>query len=203
MVNEDILGGIELGVAKGESIESIMMGFFNAGYHREDIEWAAKAFQLNQFKGVLVDKVEKPKDNSWETLKAISENKVEVNSLEKPGTFYGGKLPPSYVADIKKNSEGGIFQKLKGFFSSLFSSKKPTVKTPEVANPYYAVPGSSSAVGPEVKQNVSRYGQATEFKERIILIVLVSSLILLLAILAGVFLFKEQIANFINSLFSG
>lgn len=200
MVNEDILGGIELGVAKGESIESVMMSFFKAGYNREDIEWAAKAFQLNQFKGVLV---EKPKDNSWETLKAISENKVDMNSLDKTGTFYGGKLPPSYVANIKKNSEGGIFQKLKGFFSSIFSSKKPAVKNPEVATPYYAVPGSSSNVGPEVKQNVSKYGQATEFKEKIILIVLVSSLILLLAILAGVFLFKEQIANFINSLFSG
>jgi hypothetical protein len=196
MVNEDILGGIELGVAKGKSIESIMMSFFNAGYHREDIEWAAKAFQLNQFKGVLV---EKPKDNSWETLKAISENQVNVDSLDKTKAFYGGKLPPSYVAEIKKNSGGGILQKLKG----LFSSNKTAVKSPVVSPSPYSAPSSYSSMGPGVKQNVSRYGQATEFKERIILIVLVSSLILLLAILAGVFLFKEQIANFINSLFSG
>ena len=50
MVNEDILGGIETAVAEGESVEAAMMGFYNSGYSREDIEWAAKAFQLNQFK---------------------------------------------------------------------------------------------------------------------------------------------------------
>jgi len=46
-VNEDILGGIEVAVAKGEPIESVMMGFYSSGYPKEDIEWAAKAFQMN------------------------------------------------------------------------------------------------------------------------------------------------------------
>jgi len=63
---------------------------------------------------------------------------------------------------------------------------------------------------PFVKQNVSNYGQsasgyeqAAQFKEKIILIVLVASFIILLGVLAGVFVFKEKLVGFINNLFSG
>lgn len=144
MVNEDILGGIETGVAKGQSIESVMIGFFNAGYPREDIEWAAKSFQLNQ-------------------------SKINAgNTIQLP------EVP-------KKESK----------FLSFFKSKKkeqPVVMQPFVKKPI-------------LKQSVSAYDQASEFREKVILLVLVSSLIILLAILAAVFLFKEQLANFINSLF--
>lgn len=143
MVNEDILGGIEVGSAKGESIESIMMGFYNSGYSREDIEWAAKAFQLNQFK------------------------------------------VPGAISQAQH-------------FSS-FLGKKDDKGSPQKESSSAQVLRSS----PYVKQHVSSYDQASQFRERVILIVLVSSLILLLGILVGVFLFKEQLVSFINSLFSG
>jgi len=63
MVNEDILGGIEIAVSQGESFESAMMGFYNAGYSKEDIEWAAKAFQLNQFRAGPEKVQAKPKNS--------------------------------------------------------------------------------------------------------------------------------------------
>jgi hypothetical protein len=136
MVNEDILGGIETAVAEGESFEAAMMSFYNSGYSKEDIEWAAKAFQLNQFRAGPVKIQPKPK-------------------------------APVFV-----------------------EPKKEAIQNQFIKKPY-------------IKQNVSSYEQASQFKERIILIVLVSSFVLLLGILAGIFVFKEQLVGFINSLFSG
>ena len=136
MVNEDILGGIETAVAEGESVEAVMMSFYNSGYSREDIESAAKAFQLNQFKA--------------------GPDKIQVK-------------PKSAV---------------------FVESKKEQPSTQFIKKPY-------------VKQNVSGYDQASQFQERVILVVLVSLFILLLGVLAGVFVFKEQLVSFINNLFSG
>jgi len=150
MVNEDILGGIETGVAKEQSIESIMISFFNAGYPREDIEWAAKSFLLNQ-----------------------------------PKIVAANPAKPKPINPVKTSSENSL-QKSKIF--SFFRSKFKSSETPFMKKPY-------------VEQNVSKYDQASQFKERILLIGLVLSLILLLAILAGIFVFKEELANFINSLF--
>jgi hypothetical protein len=137
MVNEDILGGIETAFAKGETFESAMMSFYNSGYSKEDIEWAAKAFQMNQFR-------------------AGPEKRIQIRPT--------GAVP--------------------------VEPKKEVIQNQFMKKPY-------------VKQNVSNYEQASQFQERIILIVLVSAFILLLGILAGVFVFKERLVSFINSLFSG
>lgn len=143
MVNEDILGGIENAVAKGEPIEAVMMGFYNSGYTKEDIEWAAKAFQLNKFKPVSVG-----------------------------------------------------FPQQKGAFAN---AQKTQPTTSKEENPRFM----KKPYDPKVKQHVSGYDDSSPFKEKVLLIVLVSSLILLLGILAAVFVFKEQLVNFINSLFIG
>lgn len=141
MVNEDILGGIDLAVSRGETLESAMVSFYNSGYSKEDIEWAAKAFQLNQFKKNLVKSSQKPKEGT-----------------------------------AKKDEKEGKLEKNKEFEQF-------------VKKPYYA------------EQKVSSYEQASQFQEKIILVVLVSSLILLLSVLAGVFFFKEKLVDFINTFF--
>jgi hypothetical protein len=41
MVNEEILGGLKLALAKGESLEQAMNSFYNANYKKEEIEEAA------------------------------------------------------------------------------------------------------------------------------------------------------------------
>ena len=45
MVNKDILGGLKSAITRGYSLEEAMLSFFNAGYKREEIEEAARAFQ--------------------------------------------------------------------------------------------------------------------------------------------------------------
>jgi hypothetical protein len=46
MSNEDIAGGLKSALARGESLEQAMTTFYNAGYSKEDIEWAAKSLQM-------------------------------------------------------------------------------------------------------------------------------------------------------------
>lgn len=43
MVREDILGGLKIALSKGQSLESAMQSFYNAGYKKEEIEEAARA----------------------------------------------------------------------------------------------------------------------------------------------------------------
>lgn len=134
MVNEDLLGGIETAIYKGESLESAMLTLYNSGYSKEDIEWAAKAYKMKN--------------------PQLSAKPLEQRKILKPVRF----------------EEEETTQVL----------KKPLIK-----------------------QDVSTYEQASQFKERVILVLLLVSLLLLLGVLAGVFLFKEQLVNFLNDLFIG
>lgn len=47
MVNEEILGGIESAISRGQSMRNAMMSFYNAGYKKEEIEEAAKLIQIS------------------------------------------------------------------------------------------------------------------------------------------------------------
>lgn len=49
MVREDLLGGIKSAINRGESLKQAMFSLYNAGYKKQDIEEAAKAYQLEIF----------------------------------------------------------------------------------------------------------------------------------------------------------
>ena len=38
MVNKDILGGLKVALSRGDSLQSAMQSFYNAGYTKEEIE---------------------------------------------------------------------------------------------------------------------------------------------------------------------
>jgi len=48
MVVNEILGGLKLALARGETIKQAMMSFYNAGYKKQDIESAAKLLHNQQ-----------------------------------------------------------------------------------------------------------------------------------------------------------
>ena len=48
MVNEEILGGLRLALAKGESLGQAMNSFYNANYKKEEIEEAAEFLNSQQ-----------------------------------------------------------------------------------------------------------------------------------------------------------
>lgn len=47
LTNQEILGGIKSAIARGENLKDAMMTFYQAGYDKEEIEEAARAY-LNQ-----------------------------------------------------------------------------------------------------------------------------------------------------------
>ena len=53
MVNEEIIEGLKLAVSKGESLQSAMMSFYNAGYLKQEIEEAANAMQHPQVNQII------------------------------------------------------------------------------------------------------------------------------------------------------
>ena len=46
MVKEDILGGIKNAIARGSSLKDAMQSYYNAGYSKEEIEQAAREYQM-------------------------------------------------------------------------------------------------------------------------------------------------------------
>ncbi len=48
MPNQEILGGLRAAFKRGESLEKIMLSFYNAGYKKEEIEEAAKFVQQEE-----------------------------------------------------------------------------------------------------------------------------------------------------------
>ena len=48
MVNQAIFEGLKRAVKKGETLRQAMMSFYNAGYPKEEIEEAARAFQAER-----------------------------------------------------------------------------------------------------------------------------------------------------------
>ena len=47
MVKEDILRGLEGAMSKGETLETAMYSFYNAGYNKQDVEEAARALSIH------------------------------------------------------------------------------------------------------------------------------------------------------------
>ena len=55
-MKENILEGLKFAISKGDSLQEAMQSFYNAGYSREDIEYAARElqdqFRTEQIKGI-------------------------------------------------------------------------------------------------------------------------------------------------------
>ncbi len=79
MVNQEILEGLRNALARGYSLESAMMSFFNAGYKKEEIEEAAGF--LHQHPSHPLSHPEKP--SSPEALESEQIKKTETETVSK------------------------------------------------------------------------------------------------------------------------
>ena len=87
---------------------------------------------------------------------------------------------------------------------SLAPTKELTPKTDQASQPIeQQVPGQTpKQQGSQVPQRVSGYGKPPKPAGKIIIIILGFLLLVLVGILATIFLFKEELINFFNNLFS-
>ncbi|MDP3987511.1 MAG: hypothetical protein Q8P81_04780 [Nanoarchaeota archaeon] len=145
MPKEDIIEGLRSALSKGETLDSAMMSFFNAGYPREEIEEAARFMQAPQ----IPSGVQQPQPSTQPT----------------PTQPVQGQPTP-----VTSGNQG-----------------------------YQQINQISPSPMPAPAQKVSAYG-TPKSSGKGITIALVLILLVLLGILVSVFLFREQLANFLNEL---
>ncbi len=145
MVRQDILGGLRAAKLRGQTLKQSMMSFYRAGYKKQDIEEAARAFQKEGLRPVATQIPKK------------TQKKSGIKSQIKPT------------------------QKISNYGEKSKQEKKPELKQ---------------------VQKVSNYDTTIKQKKDSSIIILVIVLILLLAGLAGIFIFRESVIDFFNNLFS-
>ena len=78
-MEENIMEGLKFAVSRGDSIEEAMQSFYNAGYSREDIEYAARElqnqFQIEQRKGIHAIGPSMPSESGMRNTSVKSETR--------------------------------------------------------------------------------------------------------------------------------
>ncbi|HPD81907.1 MAG TPA: hypothetical protein PK357_02295 [Candidatus Pacearchaeota archaeon] len=142
MINETIFHGLIEALSRGESLQSAMFSFYNAGYNKQEIEGAAR--ELYKQTGGQAEKVINPSKIPQEIEKSIVAKEVQDKSLEYsekpvvPETYLKPKISPEYEEqpeikkEIKKKEEK---EKKPGFFSRLKSKFKSKPKEEQEIKP--------------------------------------------------------------------
>ena len=205
MVREDIFGGLKSALTRGYTLKEAMISFYNAGYSKEEIEDAARQLQyrvtenkelrssINQkSSGASVYIQEKqqvqpqnPVISRVEVPPSKAPQKSPSPTMEvppKPGippTATVSSSPSDAVTEVQ-----AVKKKPSGFsLMSILKGKAPDAR---------------QKLMPKQKPKVPNYHEGTSIQ--VVTIVLVVLLLLLLSMLAGVFIFKNQIIQFFNNL---
>lgn len=191
LTNQEILGGLKAALERGQNLKQAMMSFYQAGYRKEEIEDAARAYlylQRGNSEAEVLSKKQPPQIKS-------AENK---ESEKKPEASSGGLFGKKKEEDKKERQK----------FSLLGKKKEEEKKFSEVGKTKVPEVGKTNQKNEESKkvvQKISSYENSkkeeSKFKSKAVTSILVVTLIVLVIILALVFLFKAELVNFVNGLF--
>ena len=220
-MNEEIIGGLVSALSRGQSLESAMMTFYNAGYDKVEIEDSAKEVynQLGAQKmginGTLQDTL-----NNIAVKAGVSptEKKEEKPEEEKPKLEMERKIVLQTPQE-KKPQTPAVSQEQKT------NEKPPTVPNISANQPYkdqaditnkieeaikglrpVNIPSKIEIVhknidskSPSTVQHVSAYSSQKTISKSVTYI-LIAILMLLLIALGAVFLFKDDLIKLFNNL---
>ena len=177
MVNKELLGGLRIAIEKGESLKRAMNTLFNAGYKKEEIEEAAKSLS------------EPANEQGERALNPIITEPVQKISPSKPRKNLFKKLSSPMEKPVQKISSAvsktpSVQQQIQPVTQTQIQSAQPQV------------------VQPVIIQRVSGYEEPQTIKEKIIIAVLITLLVILLGALAAIFLFQQQLINFFSTIFN-
>jgi len=82
MVNQEIVGGIEIAVNRGYSVDDAMISFYNAGYDRNEIEEAARYVKSKKEKFVEETKEQKDKPEEKKKERKIKHQRKKKNQKQ-------------------------------------------------------------------------------------------------------------------------
>jgi hypothetical protein len=188
MVNEAILGALKSGLARNESLKKAMMAVYNAGYKKEEISEAARLINEG---GSLVQTVPGQK------TEAISE---AARSMSKVNSKSGKKR--AKLKKIKEPIESATTQMLAPPNTLLPKSQQFKQPTKKILKSKVISQKVQPPQNKNTQQKVSGYGQQAKPKSKTPIILLGFLLLFLIGSLVTLFLFKEELLSFFNSLFN-
>lgn len=186
LTNQEILGGLKSALARGQNLKQAMMSFYQAGYKKEEIEDAARAYLYLQ-KGI----------SEAEVLQEGKETKIKEESekeKEKKNKIEEAKKKKEEDERIKK--EGENKKRLEKFIPKITETKVPVISGEKKVK--------EENKNPIQVQKVSGYDENVKPfnpKSKTLTAILVVILLILVGILALVFLFRSELVNFINGIF--
>ena len=208
MVNEEILGGIEAALLRGQSLRQAMISFYNAGYKKEEIEEAARysrqALHINPDEKMAPQKTKVvPKQIKKQEKKVIVEEKPigekkEIGFTKKQEIKPIPKKIEKKPKPIRKISVYG--EDKSGETHELKSMLKKTIRQlKKIRTPLKTQAAYSKEVGapPQGSQRVSNY-VAPKPVNKVVTFLLVFLLIFLLGALAAVFFFRQELIDLFN-----
>ena len=199
MSKGDIIESLKAAIRRGESLNKVMISFYNSGYPKEDIEAAAREATSPQI----------PLTASTASTKELSPTpKTSFFGKFLTKTQHGQSQPIQY----QKVQPSPV--QSKPVYESVTQkeplSKKPAVQELEYSSEkatYEEYPSEEGAVyqefpslqQPQNVQKVSQYGVKPSPVGAVVVFILVFFLLFLIGVLVSVFLFKDNLAAFFNS----
>ncbi len=174
MVNEAILGALKSALARKESLKKAMMTLFNAGYKKEEISEAARLINEG-------------------TTSAQAQPIQQPNAQQPTQSATAQMLAPSSTLPPKLQPPKQLVKQIQ---------KSPMLQQQPVVQPQVSPKQVQPSESPNIPQKVSGYGQPPTVKSKIMIILLGFLLLFLIGTLVTIFLFKEELLDLFNNLFS-
>ena len=83
MPNQEILGGLRHALNRGESLEKVMLSFYNAGYRKEEIEEAARFIQSGEIPVARETKLIPAQLNQQSKISSYGQEKFKKPNLAR------------------------------------------------------------------------------------------------------------------------
>lgn len=171
MVREDILGGLALAMQKGEPLQQAMMTFLNAGYRREEIDEAARFLQGNSQQQIPNQRPLPAKTQQIRPVKRLPQT-PSVNQI----------MPQQPMQQPQQQVQ---------------QPQQPQIPMqPQQIQKPQPIQKQEQKITPKVSSYGSKLSART-----IVIITLSAILVILLLSLGGVFLFRDSLISFFNSVF--
>ena len=172
MSKEDIIEGLKAAVGKGESLNKVMMSFYNSGYPKEDIEDSA----------IDINAPKMPQTN-------IPSRLASMPTMSLTNSLLASKQS---VNQIQQGSESSSQKEVRKSTSSPVSEQESYSE--EAAYQEYPSLQQTQNV-----QKISKYGEKPSPLGAVMVFILVFFLLFLIGALISVFLFKDNLAIFFNN----
>jgi len=119
MTNQEILGGLKAAVSRGQNLKQAMMSFYQAGYKKEEIEDAARAYlylQRGNSEAQVLSKKGAEEPQKKPEMEEVSQKREEPKKMRKENfvsKVVQTKVPP--IGWAAKEPEKKNLQKISGY----------------------------------------------------------------------------------------